>query len=69
MLNKYSHKDDQICIVVNNELVCVDEHGQEEYEERKFEKKLDRAAKSYEKDIHHDVDHYVNNGFTCLSTD
>lgn len=68
MKDKYT-KDDQICLVVNNELVCVNSHAQADYEAKKFEKKLNRAAKVMEQSKHSETvqaAHFVDNQFICV---
>jgi hypothetical protein len=43
-------KSDQVCVVVNNELVCVEQHSNEAYEKKVKEKKLHKALKYMKKD-------------------
>lgn len=69
MYKPTANKEEEVCVVVNNELVCVNSHKQSDYEMKRFEKKLNRASKQMEKDVHHDLNHFVNNGFVCVSTD
>lgn len=51
-MNKNQNHDDQVCIIVNNEILCVSSDEKRKYEKKRFEKKLNRAAKVREKDYH-----------------